>query len=64
MESGLVAGIVMMVIGVLFFFNNRDMGKGMSGFYRMIYTKKNLVIMFKVAGVILFVGGFILIVLG
>lgn len=64
MEAKLVVGIILAVMGVLFFFNNRNMGEVAFKFYRMIYTERNLVVMFKVAGVILFVGGFILIVLG
>ena len=64
MGNELVAGIVMLVIGVLFLFCNRSMGEGTFKFYRMIYTQKNLVIMFKAAGVILVVAGIVLMVVG
>ena len=63
MEKELVAGIVLMVIGVLFIFNNKGMGAGAFEFYRKMYTKKNLKIMFRIAGIILVVGGFILVFL-
>ena len=61
MEKELIAGIVLIGIGILFFFNNKNMGEGLSKFYRKLYTKKNSTIMFKAAGVILILGGLILI---
>jgi len=61
MEGKLIAAIVLMAIGILFFFNNKNMGEGAFKFYRKVYTKKNLAIMFRIAGVILFVGSLILI---
>jgi len=61
MGSELIGGIILMVIGLVFFFNSREIGEGAFKFYRMIYTKKNLKIMFRVAGVVLFVGGLILV---
>jgi len=57
----LIPGIILLVIGVLFFFNNKNMGEGAFKFYRVIYTKKNLAIMFRIAGVVLFVGGLVLV---
>lgn len=51
-----------MAIGIFFFFNNKNMWKGAAKFYKWLYTKKNLMIMFKVAGIVLFVGGIILMV--
>ncbi|MFC1710910.1 hypothetical protein ACFLZJ_02020 [Nanoarchaeota archaeon] len=59
----LIAGIVLIVIGILFFFNNKNIGKGAFKFYKKLYTKRNLTIMFKAAGVILIFGGLILIFL-
>jgi len=59
----LIAGIVLIAIGILFFFNNKNIGKGASKFYRALYTEKNLKIMFRITGVLLVVGGIILIVL-
>jgi len=61
MEKEIIAAIILIVIGVLFFFNNKNMGKGASKFYKKLYTKRNLTIMFKVAGIILILGGLILI---
>jgi len=62
MEKEFVAGVVLMVVGVLFFLNNKNIGKGAFGFYRWFYTEERLKVMFKIAGVILFVGGIILMV--
>ena len=62
MGEKLVVGIILMVVGILFLFNNKDIGEGAFKFYRAIYTKKNLVIMFKVAGVILLIGGLVIVV--
>ena len=61
MGEKLITGIILMVIGILFFFNNKNMGNGTFKLYRKIYTKKNLAIMFRVAGIILFAGSLILI---
>ena len=61
METKLIAGIILMAIGVLFFFNNKNMGKGTFKFYQWLYTKKNLIIMFRLAGIILVFGGLVLI---
>ena len=63
MEAKLVVGIILLIVGVVFLFNSKKIGEGAFGFYRMIYTRKNLRIMFRVAGVILAVGGLVLIVL-
>jgi len=59
--SKLIPGIILLAIGLLFFFNNKNMGKGTHKFYKILYTEKNLKVMFKAAGVILFFGGLILI---
>ena len=64
MGDRLVAGIFLFVIGVVFLFNSGDIGEGAFKFYKMIYTKKNLKIMFKVAGIILVAGGIIILALG
>jgi hypothetical protein len=60
MGNELVASIILIVMGVVFFFNNKAMGEGCFGFYRWLYTKRNLKIMFKIAGIILIVGGILL----
>lgn len=62
MNSGkLLVGIILSAIGILFFFNNKNIGKGVYAFYRKFYTKENLTIIFKVLGIFLFVAGLILI---
>ena len=59
MNNELIAGIILMAIGVLFFFNNKAMGVGCANFYRKLYTKKSMPLMFKIAGVLLFIAGVI-----
>ena len=56
----LIGGIVLSLIGVLFFFNNKNIGKGASVFYKKFYTEENLIIMFKILGVFLFIMGLVL----
>ena len=64
MDPGkIVIGIILAIVGVLFFLNNKQMSKGAFKFYRVIYTQKNLAIMFRVVGIILVVGGALLIFL-
>ena len=63
MEKELIAGIILLGIGVLFFFNNKNISKEAFKFYQWFYTKKNLKIMFMAAGIILFIGGLVLIFL-
>jgi len=59
----LIVGIILLVVGILFFFNNKNMGKGTYKFYRALYTEKNLKIMFRAAGILLIIGGILLLVL-
>jgi len=59
----LIPGIILLGIGVLFFFNNKNMAKGAFKFYQWFFTKRNLTIMFRVAGIILIFGGLVLIFL-
>jgi hypothetical protein len=63
MAGKLVASVVLVLVGLLFFFNNKNMGEGMFAFYRKLYTKNNLKIMFRAAGVVLVVGGIMLMVI-
>lgn len=56
----LIAGIVLFLIGLLFFFNNKNIGKGAFRFYRWFYTKERLIIMFKVLGLFLAIIGLII----
>ena len=60
MPEKIVAGIILMVIGILFFFNNKNIGRGAYKFYSWMYTEKNLIIMFKITGVILIIGGLLI----
>ena len=61
MEKQIIAGIILMVIGIIFLLNNKNMSKGTAKFYKVLYTEKNLKVMFKIAGAILIVGGLIII---
>lgn len=58
-----IAGVVLISIGLLFFFNNKNIAKGTFKFYKKLYTENNLIIMFKVGGIVLAIGGLILILL-
>jgi hypothetical protein len=62
MEKELIAAIILVVVGTLFFFNNKAMGEGLSDFYRKLYTKKNTPFMFKAAGILFIVGGLALLI--
>jgi len=64
MGKELVAGVVLILAGILFFFNSKNMGEGTYKFYRWFYTKQRLKVMFKIAGVVLFVGGIVLMIVG
>ena len=61
MTTKIISAIILIAIGILFSLNNKNMAKGTFSFYRKLYTKKNLTIMFRIAGIILIVGGVILI---
>ena len=54
-------GIILIAIGALFTFNNKNMAKGAFKFYQKLYTEKNLTVMFRAFGVILVLGGIIFI---
>jgi len=57
----LIPGILLIGLGLLFFFNNKNIAKGACQFYQKIYTEHNLKFMFKVCGAILVFGGLVLI---
>lgn len=61
--SKLMVGIIFIGIGILFFFNNKNIAKGAATFYQKLYTENNLKIMFKGAGIFLILGGLALIFL-
>ena len=58
----LSAGMILIGIGVLFFFNNKNIAKGASALYQKLYTEKNLKIIFKIMGALLALGGVIVLV--
>ena len=62
-SSKIIVSIIFFAIGLLFFFNNKNIGKGASKFYQWLYTKENLTIIFRIAGVILIIGGILLLAL-
>ena len=55
--SKVIVGIVLSALGLLFFFNNKNIGKGSYIFYKKLYTEKNLIIIFKFLGLFLFIMG-------
>lgn len=57
----IIIGIVIMVLGIFFFFNNKRIGRGACKLYKKFYTEKNLIIMFKIIGIFLFVMGLVLV---
>jgi len=57
----IIIGIFFLVLGVFFFLNNKNVAKGAFQFYRWLYTRKNLVIIFRILGILLVVGGLVLI---
>ena len=59
-QQKILAGIIFIGLGLLFFFNNEKIGKGAYEFYQKFYTEKNLKMMFKVGGLILVLGGLII----
>jgi uncharacterized membrane protein YdcZ (DUF606 family) len=63
MKEQIIAGIILIAIGILFIFNNKNMGEGAAKFYKWFYTKERLKIMFRIAGIILVVGGLLIIFL-
>ena len=54
-------GIVFIGLGLLFFFNNKNISKGAFKFYQQLYAEDNLKVMFRACGVVFVLGGFILI---
>ncbi len=57
----LIAGIIMIALGLLFFFNNKNIGKGASKFYKAFYTEKNLKVLFRIVGIILIIAAVVVI---
>ena len=58
----ILIGIIFIGIGLLFFFNNKNIAKGAAIFYQKLYTENNLKIMFKALGALLVLGGIILMI--
>jgi len=61
--SKMIVSIFLIIVGIIFFFNNQNMGKGTAKFYQWLYTEKNLVVIFRIVGIILIAGGILLLVL-
>ena len=61
LSEKIIAGIVLASIGLLFFFNNKNISKGASKFYQALSKEENLKIIFKILGVFLVLEGIILI---
>ena len=55
--SKVIVGIVLAALGLLFFLNNKNIGKGTYIFYKKFYTEKNLIIIFKFLGLFLVIMG-------
>ena len=55
-QSRIIVSIILFALGLLFFFNNKNMGKGAAKFYQWFYTEERVVIMFKAIGIILIIG--------
>ncbi|PLX27700.1 hypothetical protein C0583_00470 [Candidatus Parcubacteria bacterium] len=60
-NNTLIPGIILLIFGLVFFYNNHKIAKGAAKFYQKIYQEKNLLVIFKIVGVILVIGGIILI---
>jgi len=60
-KETLFVGLLLMGIGFVFIYNNKNMAKGAAKFYRKLYEEKNLKVMFRAAGIILVLAGIILI---
>jgi len=59
----IIVSIILIAIGLLFFFNNKNMGKGAAKFYQWLYTEERVIIMFRIAGIVLIIGGILLLIL-
>jgi hypothetical protein len=53
----LITGLVFICIGLLLFFNNKNIAKGAAHFYQKFYTENNLKNLFRVLGAILLLAG-------
>ena len=58
----LIIGIVLSILGVLFFLGSRKMSGGMSKVYQNIFKKRNMRIILKGLGVILLMFGILMVV--
>ncbi len=58
----IIVGAILIVIGIVFSLNNKNISKGASKFYQKLYTEKNLSVMFRAVGLLLIVGGMVLMV--
>lgn len=59
-QEKIIVGALLLVVGLIFFFNNESIGKGTAKLYQKIYTEKNLKVIFKILGAILIIGGLVI----
>ena len=55
-----IIGLILSGLGLIFFFNSKNIGAGAYKFYRWFYTEARLIIMFKACGILLIIGGLII----
>jgi len=59
----IIVSIIFFILGFVFFFKNKKIGKSAAKFYKWLYTEKNLKVIFRIVGIILIVGGILILVL-
>lgn len=59
-QQTMIAGAILLVIGLVFIFAYKQMAKGMANMYKKMYTEKNLTIMLRIAGFLLILAGLVL----
>ena len=59
-NNKIIGATILVVIGLLFFFNHKNIAKGAAQFYQKLYTEKNLRVMFRIVGIVLIVGALII----
>lgn len=59
----IIISVIFFILGLVFFFNSKKIAPGAAKFYQWLYTEKNMVVMFRAAGIVLIVGSVLLFVL-
>jgi hypothetical protein len=62
-QTKIIPSIILIALGIFFFINNKAMGKGAAKFYQWFYTEERVIIMFKMVGIILIIGGVLLLII-